>query len=269
MLQTQSQSAGSSIFKNKYFLLLATVAGALVVGMAGVLDPLVLLGAVAIFYLMIVLVKWPDYTILFVAFVIYTNAAVVLTKFHGVPPTIGYALPLLLVIPFVWQIIFNNQKLKFNFVFLLMVVFLSIMVLGAAFSRDISLSIPSVVTFATEGVGLYFLIINTVRSPKVLNRVVWTLLIAGGIIGALSLYQQVTGTFNNPYWGFAQVTGRGFTAEETLQGDVTQYRVSGPIGEKNRYAQIMLMLVPLGLFRASSWKALPMPGTSPGEPAST
>jgi O-antigen ligase len=124
------------------------------------------------------------------------------------------------------------------------------MVLGAAFSRDISLSIPSVVTFATEGVGLYFLIINTVRSPKVLNRVVWTLLIAGGIIGALSLYQQVTGTFNNPYWGFAQVTGRGFTAEQTLQGDVTQYRVSGPIGEKNRYAQIMLMLVPLGLFRA-------------------
>lgn len=250
MLQTQSQSAGSSIFKNKYFLLLATVAGALVVGMAGILDPLILLGAVAVFYLMIVLVKWPDHTVLFVAFVIYTNAAVVLTKFHGLPPTIGYALPLLLVIPFVWQIIFNNQKLKFNFVFLLMVVFLSIMVLGAAFSRDISLSIPSVVTFATEGVGLYFLIINTVRSPKVLNRVVWTLLIAGGIIGALSLYQQVTGTFDNPYWGFAQVTGRGFTAEQTLQGDVTQYRVSGPIGEKNRYAQIMLMLVPLGLFRA-------------------
>ena len=250
MLQTQSQSAGSSIFKNKYFLLLATVAGALVVGMAGILDPLILLGAVAVFYLMIVLVKWPDYTVLVVAFVIYTNAAVVLTKFHGVPATVGYALPLLLVIPFVWQIIFNNQKLKFNFVFLLMVVFLSIMVLGASFSTDISLSLPSVVTFATEGVGLYFLLINTVRSPKVLNRVVWTLLIAGGMIGALSLYQQLTGTFDNPYWGFAQVTGRGFTAEETLQGDVTQFRVSGPIGEKNRYAQIMLLLVPLGLFRA-------------------
>lgn len=248
MLQTQSPV--SNIFKNKYILLLATVAVALAVGMAGILDPLILLGAVAVFYLLIVLFRSSDFTVMFVAFVIYTNAAVVLTRFHGLPPVIGYALPLLLVIPFVWQIIVKNQQLKFNFVFLLMIVFLSIMILGSAFSKDINISIRNVITFATEGVGLYFLIINTVRTPKLLNRVVWTLLIAGGILGALSLYQQLTGTFTDPYWGFAQVTSRGFTAAETLQGEVTQSRVAGPIGEQNRYAQVMLMLVPLGLFRA-------------------
>jgi O-antigen ligase len=124
------------------------------------------------------------------------------------------------------------------------------MVLSSAFSRFIDIALPGALNFAVEAVGLYFLLINTIRTPKLLNQVVWSLLIAGALMGTLSLYQQVTGTFDNPYWGFAQVMGKGFTAAETLQGDVTQARVSGPIGEKNRYAQIMMVLVPLGLFRA-------------------
>ena len=39
------------------------------------------------------------------------------------------------------------------------------------------------------------------------------------------------------------------TGEEALHGNVMQRRLAGPLGEQNRYAQIMLMLVPLGLFR--------------------
>jgi putative inorganic carbon (HCO3(-)) transporter len=246
MLQTEF--AFSSIVKNKFFILLATIGIALAIGVTGIVDPLLLLGAVAVFYLLMVLLRSPDFTVMFVIFVIYTNAAVVLTKFHGLPPLVGYAMPMLVAIPFLWHII-KNQQLKFNFVLLLMIVFLSIMVLSSAFSKDVDISLRNTTTFATEGVVLYFLFLNTVRTPKLLNRVVWTLLIAGGILGALSLYQQLTGTFDDPYWGFAQMTSRGFTTGQTLQGDVTQARASGPIGEQNRYAQVMLMLVPLGFFR--------------------
>lgn len=69
-------------------------------------------------------------------------------------------------------------------------------------------------------------------------------------MGGLSLFQQLTGTFNNNYGGFAQVDGKGFITEKTLQGEVVQLRVAGPVGEKNRYGQVMLMLVPLGFFQA-------------------
>jgi putative inorganic carbon (hco3(-)) transporter len=240
----------STVSRNKYLILLLALAAALAVGMAGVLDPVILLGAVAAFYLLLVLFKSPDFTVLFVTFVIYTNTAVVLTRFHGAPPVLGYTLPMLLLIPFIWHIVLNNQKLKFNFVFLLLVTYFSIMVLSSAFSRYIDIALPGAINFGVEAVGLYFLLINTIRTPRLLNRVVWSLLIAGGLMGGLSLYQQVTGTFANSYWGYAQVMGKGFTAGETLQGTVTQARVSGPIGEKNRYAQIMMVLVPLGLFRA-------------------
>ena len=247
---SQTEFTSLTIFRNKYFVLAAAIAAALAVGLAGLLDPIILLGGVAALYLIMILFKWPDFTVIFVAFVIYTNAAVVMTKFHGLPRAIGYALPLTLLIPFIWQIFVKNQKIKANFVFLLMVVYFSISLISSAFSRYVNTSLSNVMNFGVEGLGLYFLLINTVRTPKVLHRVVWSLLIAGGLIGGLSLYQQLTGTFDNPYGGFAQMTSRGFTTAETLQGEVRQSRASGPIGEQNRYAQVMLMLVPLGLFRA-------------------
>ena len=248
MLQTQT--AFPQLSKNKIFILIAVTVVAVVMGLAGIVDPLYLVIGVAAFYLTLAFLKWPDIAVIFVSFIIYTNTAVVLTKFHGVPAFVGYILPLLLVIPFIWQIVVNNQKIKFGPVFFLMVVYFSVILVGSAFSRDVNLAMPSLINFISEGLILYFLIINTVRTPKLLNRIVWTLLIAGGLMGALSLYQQITGTFDNPYGGYAQVTGAAFTTGETLQGTITQPRVSGPVGEKNRYAQIMLMLVPLGLFRA-------------------
>jgi len=76
-------------------------------------------------------------------------------------------------------------------------------------------------------------------------------------MGSLSFYQQVTGTFDSNYGGFAQMSNTAFgTGEETLQGEVEQPRLAGPIGEQNRYAQLMLMLVPLALFRVWSERAL-------------
>lgn len=243
-------------FKNKLFtvgiVVVLSTALALIVGLTSTLNPFLAFAVVLFFSvaMLFLILRSPDFIILFVAFVIYTNTSVVMIKFHGVPATLGYSLPLLLLLPFLWEVVVRKRKIKVNFVFVLMLVYFSILLLGSAFSRDISLALPSVINYVAEGLGLYFLLINTIRSPRLMKNIVWTLLIGGAIIGGLALYQQVTGTFDNNYWGFAQVMGRGFTTEETIQGVVVQPRVSGPIGEKNRFAQVMLMLVPLGLFLA-------------------
>jgi O-antigen ligase len=83
-----------------------------------------------------------------------------------------------------------------------------------------------------------------------LRRIVWVLLLAGTILAAVPLYQQVTNNFDNEFGGFGQTSERGFrTGEEDLFGDVRQPRLAGAIGEQNRFAQVLLMLVPLGLLR--------------------
>lgn len=247
----------SSIFRNKYVILIAVVASLAVAAISGAYNPLITLGMAVLCGLFMLLLRRPNLVVILVAFIIYTNTAVVMIKFHNVPPSFAYVLPLLLVIPFTWQVLVNKQPIRVNFVLVLMLIFFAVMLLGSAFSRDIKLATPSLLNYFAEGIGLYFLLINTIRTTKLLNQVVWSLLVGGALIGGLSLYQQITGTFNHNYYGFAQVTGVGFTTEETLQGAVVQPRVSGSIGEKNRYAQIMLMLFPLGLFMAwgeKNWK---------------
>ena len=248
---SQTEIAFPGLFKNRYFVLMILIVAAIAVGAVGALDPLILLGGVVFFCLLMVFLKWPSFSVIFVASVIYTNTAVVLIRFHGAPKILGYALPALLAIPLIWQVFVHKQKIKFDLVFILMMVYFSVIVLGSVFSRDIYLAIPNVINFIAEGLVLYFLCINTIRTPKLLKQVIWSLLIGGGLIGGLALFQQITGTFNSNYWGYAQVVaGDSFTTQETLQGAVVQHRASGPIGEKNRFAQIMLMMVPIGLFQA-------------------
>jgi len=88
---------------------------------------------------------------------------------------------------------------------------------------------------------------NVVRTMGDLRLVVWVLIVTGGILGFLSVHQQATNAFDNDYGGFAQVSEAQIGADDFDQGG--QPRLSGPIGEKNRYAQILVVLLPLGLFR--------------------
>ena len=81
------------------------------------------------------------------------------------------------------------------------------------------------------------------QNLKVMRRVLWTLLIAGMFLGTLSVYQYMTGTYGDNYWGFAQAP------ELNIVGDTDGNRASGPIGDPNFFAQIMLVLVPIALDR--------------------
>jgi putative inorganic carbon (HCO3(-)) transporter len=200
--------------------------------------------------LTLAILAWSELGTLVVVFVLFTNAAVIAVKFHNVPSLIGSALPALLAFPLTSYLVFRREKIIINPVLMPIFLFLAIQVAGALFSEDKTTALDSVQTFVLEGLGLYFLITNVVRTQATLRHATWALLVAGALIGGLSLYQQVTRTFDNDYGGFAQPSEAQFnTGSEELTGGVTQWRLAGQIGEKNRYAQVMLMLVPLGMFR--------------------
>ncbi len=167
------------------------------------------------------------------------------------PWAVGAAFPMLLVVPLIYYIYVRQQSLIFTRVMLLLFLFFLIQILGTIFtSEGIQLAIPELMTFIIEGMALYFLITNVVRTPAILRLVIWMLLLAGLLMGGLSFYQQVTHTFNNNYGGFAQNDDQGLNPNVVTAQDATAlHRMAGPVGEKNRYAQILLMLVPLGMFR--------------------
>lgn len=220
-----------------------------------------ILAIVALLAVMLVLgiLAWPNLATLVVVFVLFTNAAVIAVKFHNVPSLVGAALPALLVFPLTTYLILRREKIIVSPLLMPIFLFLALQVIATLFSEYVGEALNSVQTFALEGLGLFFLITNAVRTPKMLRWVTWTLLIAGALIGGLSLYQQLTRTYTNNYWGFAQPSEAVFNLTPgSISDGGTQWRLAGQIGEKNRFAQVMLMLVPLGFFRVFGERKLSM-----------
>ena len=226
------------------------------VGIAGALaavavnSPLVAVGAVGAALLGMTILVRPGIATLVVVAILYSNAGVIAVRFHDVPSFVAAAVPMLLIPPLAAFIILERREIVVTSAFPWILGLLLVQLISGIASNDAGTAFDTVLTFVLEGIGLYFLITNVVRTRDVLIAVVWILVAIGAFLGALSFYQDATGTYGNIYLGFAQPSEATVSSDESGLGTIAQYRLAGNIGEKNRYAQIMLMLVPLGLFLA-------------------
>jgi putative inorganic carbon (HCO3(-)) transporter len=201
--------------------------------------------AVAVLVLVSVMCAKPDAATGVVVFALYTNTPSVAYSFEGVPIYIAGSVLALILIPFLYYLIFEHRPVVFTRPFRLMLVYLAVSLASAAVSRDAAQSAGRISAYLAEGIAIYFLVTNTIRSQKSLRVVTWALVLAGMLLGALSTYQGVTRKYQQNFGGLAQVQ----TVDEDTGERLAQPRAAGPIGETNRYAQLMLVLLPLALFR--------------------
>lgn len=216
---------------------------------------------------MIIMILKPDMTSLVVLFILYANLAVVAVRFNNIPEILGASFFLVLFMPLINYIVFQRQKFIFNKIFLLMFAYLLLMLLSALSSENVTNSLERIIVYCLEGIILYFLIVNIFRSQALIRKAVWTLIAAGVFMGSISLYQELTKTYDNELGGLAIVKESAISTGETTSSgkDIKRRRLAGPIGSKNRYAQIMVVLLPLAMFRflgESSLKLRLLAGTS-------
>jgi putative inorganic carbon (hco3(-)) transporter len=191
----------------------------------------------------------PDTATLVVIGILYSNAAAIAVQRYDVPYFAGAAFPLLLVVPFAYHIVIRRQPIIIATGLPWMLGYFIVMILGtvAGMAADPDRALEALVTFVVEGLLIYFVTTNVIRNLVDLQRVVWVLLLVGSVIGALSVHQQATKSFDTDYGGFARVSDASL---DTGSEQDRQPRLAGPIGEKNRYAQVMVVLIPLGLMLA-------------------
>jgi putative inorganic carbon (HCO3(-)) transporter len=187
-------------------------------------------------------------------FIFWANIAVVATRFHGVPQVVASGVVLLLFVPLARYIVLERQPFAVTPVFPLVFFFLAMLFLSAALSKDPSVSVAPLTTYLTEGLVLFLIVSNAVRTTRTLSRVLWALILAGSFMGALSVYQELTHSYGNDYAGLAQVdrfgTGGGFNiAPADAEQKILRPRLGGPLGSENRYAQILAAVLPLALIR--------------------
>ncbi|MFP6687107.1 MAG: O-antigen ligase family protein [Polyangiaceae bacterium] len=226
----------------------ATVA--LLLGALGAMNPAVALLVAGAAALIAAAFVRPELATLAGVFAIYTNAVVVAVRFHGMPYALGAVVPALLAVPVAAFVVIQRRRLVVPPETPYVLVFFFAQAMGALSARDPTVSGKALLESLLEGLLLYFLVVNAARGPRTLYRIAWVLVAAGFLMGAVPLYQQVTGAFDSDFGGFGQRAEVPFRAQHSSAGaaDVMQFRLAGPIGEINRYAQVMLMVVPVGLF---------------------
>jgi hypothetical protein len=219
----------------------------------------------------LVVALWkPDLATMSVVFALWANLATVAVRFHNVPAIAAGASFLLLGFPLVYYLVIRREPVRMNAVIGLMLVYLVVQVASAELSADITASFPALAVFLLQGIVLYFLILNTVRTHAQLQRCLWAMLLAGVLLGTFSLIQRVTHAYRQDFAGFAAShlfdepkgssddTGPVEQSEDQkFEALYPSWRAIGSIGDPNYYAQIMVVLVPIALLQLwanSRWR---------------
>ncbi len=183
-----------------------------------------------------------EYGLLFLVFMTYIRLSDVLIRYHGLPSIFQPYLAFLLgVIALRWYLYGempqNIKRTLFLFGGYILMAATSLAYASnywaarGAFSDLLKAAI----------VGL--IVVLMLQRREQLRQVVWALLAAGILMGTISTYQYLTGTYDNIYWGFGQANIQNIIGKED------DYRIAGAIGDPNFYAQVLVMLVPLAMDR--------------------
>jgi putative inorganic carbon (hco3(-)) transporter len=200
---------------------------------------------------------WSEVGTLLVICAIYANLPVLAVQLHGASPLVASVVVLLLAVPLVRHLIIGRERLIIDQPLLLILAFVMVAGVSAFFAQDKRLALERIGIYVQEGLVLYLLIINVVRKLTTLRRVVWVLMLTGGFLGALSLYQSLTHSYDQPLLGglarmsddvYVDFRGKRLS-ESRYDSPHSVPRVSGPLDHTNHYARVLLLLFPLALFR--------------------
>lgn len=211
------------------------------VGAAVGQKPLVVVGLIGLIGLALGAAVHPHIATIAALALLYSNALVVGSRFHGVPSAVGFVISALFLVPLGYHVVVQRKPLLVPRAAPWVLVYVLVQVASAALSSNPSAASSEVATLLVEGVALFVLVPNVIRSESALRQAVWTLLLVGAAMGSLTILQQATQTLDTDYGGFAQLGNQQAQNPEALA------RAAGPIGEQNRYGQVLLVLIPLGL----------------------
>jgi hypothetical protein len=190
------------------------------------------------------------------AVALYANLPALAGRF-GLAAIVGAVVMGLIFLPAFFHAVVRRRGIVVDVPWLLLVGFTGSLAMTTAISRDPDAALRWLGTFALEVLLVYFLLVNAVRSVTTVRRVVWGLMITAAILGLLAAYQELAHAPEAQFGGLAQrQLERGPAVEARLEGAVRvrdnvvlANRALGPIGDPNRFAQVLLFVLPLAAFR--------------------
>ncbi|MBA3534340.1 MAG: O-antigen ligase family protein [Ardenticatenales bacterium] len=180
--------------------------------------------------------------LLSLVFMTYTRFSDILVHYHGAPSTAKLFVALLVGSIVLRWIFYGQQPKGWQLSTTLIVIYGLVGFSSLIYAADYWRAQEAVSDYVKDGLIVIIITILLQRADT-LRRVIWSLLATGIFMGTISAYQYLTSSFDNNFWGFGQA------AVMHIIGESNDFRISGPVGDPNFFAQILLVLVPLALDR--------------------
>lgn len=206
------------------------------------------------------MVARPHWAMMLVAFLVYLNVPVLISR-QGVPKVAASSIVLLLALPVARHMLVHRRGFRVDRVMQLMGLLLAVLAIGSIGARSVPLALDYIQTYVLEGLLLYVLVVNAVRSLADVRRLVAALLAAGALLGLLTTYQEVAGDFRQQFGGLVQRNYEYLALREQAEYDPElkealrdapignrSRRPGGPVSEPNRFAQILIVLLPFAVW---------------------
>jgi putative inorganic carbon (HCO3(-)) transporter len=231
-------------------VIIVIILGGIAVGFGSIFIDNLLYPVLAVLGLAVVLItiRKPQIGLLVLVFITYTRLSNVLVDYHNLPSVMKFYIPFLAGIIALRWLVKRDEPRGWQVAFVVMAIYGFVNGISTLFAPNPTLAIDEFTEFIKDTI-MVIVIVLLLNKGVTLRNVVWTLLLAGIFLGSLTVYQQLTGSFDNNFGGFAVAEVRN------IAGEVNDYRAQGPISS-NFYALILVVLVPLGLDRLLNEKSL-------------
>jgi O-antigen ligase len=221
------------------FVGLASVLGILISIVVGRFGWITLI-AIPLLVMLVGTVSNPVLGLMALVIVIFAQIQRVFTQFLGLPGPGQPLVAFLLLIVLIRILLFNERSVSWirnSFILGIYLIFLSISALAA---HDVDPAFTELWDLA-QNIMIASLVIYITKDTFSLKGAIWAIIVAGLFMTSISVYQNLTSTFTNNYWGFGGVEYSGY---------VGGYRLTGPYLTPNPYAQVLAIIFILALDRA-------------------
>lgn len=207
---------------------------------AGLSTTMLLLGLLAPFGLMLVLAR-PHWASVLYMVLVYTDLLSILVRYHDFPALARYAGIALVTAVLGYRIFVLRERPVTDKLTGWLLLYGVMVGVGVIYARSPDLVVSNVIEFV-RSFFTYLIVINTLTSLKRVNTALYALMGAGVFLATLTIFQTLTGTFDNDFGGLAQYR------VSDIAGDSEAARPGGTIGDANYYGQLLLVVVPVALY---------------------
>ena len=231
---------------------LALVGGLVIGGVVTVgLDQPLVLGALAVLVIGVAVLVSPTLAVALLVGVVYTRASDLAETRFGVPSFVIPAAVATAGLMYFRRLLGGDPDRRLVHdetvpALLLVLAWVGVVVVGVVYAVEPDRTWSRVLELVRVLV-VFFAVVISIRRPDAFRAAGWALIISGGFMAAVNVYQFVSGTFDNDYLGLAQSE-----VAQIVTGEADAPRIGGPLASPNFFALVLVPVVAMAWSRVVS-----------------